>query len=344
MKVLAVTNMWPSRVDPSSGTFVVSQIDSLRRLGIEVVVLHVDRETDGRSVYRTLADRIRRTVETERPDVVHVMYGGVMADVVTRAVEVPPVLVSFCGSDILGGGARTALARVATAYGVRASRRAARRADGIVVKSRALLAALPDGVAAERVWVVPNGVDLDLFRPLDRAECRAQLGWDLHPEQVLFTANTTRPEKRFDLARAAFDRLASERAEVELRVLDGIAYTTVPTWLNAVDVVLLTSVHEGSPNVVKEALACNVAVVSVDVGDVRERLDGIEGCYVADATPADLSAKLREALDRGGRVEARDRILDLSLESVALRVAEVYAELVTASVRTPARAWPGSRT
>lgn len=342
MKVLAVTNMWPSRVDPSSGTFVVTQIDSLRRLGIEVAVLHVDRETDGRSVYRTLADRIRRTVQAERPDLVHVMYGGVMADVVTRAVETGPVLVSFCGSDILGGVARTRLGRVATAYGVRASRRAARRADGIVVKSRALLAALPAGVAAERVWVVPNGVDFELFRPLDRAECRAQLGWEPGRLQVLFTADTKRPEKRFDLARAAFDRLASTGADLELRVLDGIAHTTVPTWLNAVDVVLLTSVHEGSPNVVKEALACNVAVVSVDVGDVRERLDGIEGCYVADATPADLSAKLREALERGGRVEARDRIRDLSLDNVASSLAAVYAEVAeqrvasgTAALRRP---------
>jgi teichuronic acid biosynthesis glycosyltransferase TuaC len=335
MKILAVTNMWPSRADPSLGAFVVTQIDSLRRLGIEVSVLHADREADGRAVYRTLADRVRRSVEAEAADVVHVMYGGVMADVVTRAVKTRPVLVSFCGTDILGGVANTPLARVATAYGVRASRRAARRADGVVVKSRSLLAALPGGLAAERVWVVPNGVDFELFRPLDREACRTELGWDASRKQVLFTADTRRPEKRFDLAEAAFERLASMQPDVELRVLDGIKHATVPTWLNAVDVVLLTSVHEGSPNVVKEALACNVAVVSVDVGDVRERVDGIDGCYVAEATPEDLAVSLHDALDRDGRIDARDRVRDLSLENVARTLAAVYAQLAAAEGQEP---------
>lgn len=328
MKVLAVTNLWPSRVDPSSGTFVVTQIESLRRLGVDVGVLHADRATNGRSVYRELAGRVRRSVEDERPDVVHVMYGGVMADVVTRAVKTRPILVSFCGTDVLGSVATKSFSHVATAYGVRASRRAARRADGIVVKSRTLLDALPAGIAAERVWVVPNGVDFELFRPLDRMACRTELGWDTSRKQVLFTADTRRPEKRFDLAEAAFERLTSMRADVDLRVLDGIAHATVPTWLNAVDVVLLTSAHEGSPNVVKEALACNIPVVSVDVGDVRERVDGIDGCYVTEATPEDLAVGLREALARDGRIDARDRVRDLALENVARTLAAIYDQLV----------------
>lgn len=320
-------------MNPSSGAFIVTQVESLRRLGIEVSVLHIDREAHGRGVYRTLAKRILRCVETEQPDVVHVMYGGVMAEVVTRAVRTRPVLVSFCGTDLLGGVASTPLQRLATAYGVRASKRAARGANGVVVKSSSLLPALPAKIAGDCVWVIPNGVDLDRFRPLDRAESCARLGWDLARERVLFTADPRRPEKRFELARAAFDLLASSRSDIELQVLDGLAHETVPIWLNAVDVVLLTSAHEGSPNVVKEALACDVAVVSVDVGDVRERLDGIEGCYVADATPEDLAARLRAALDHGRRVNARECVRDLSLESVACNLAAVYEQLVAVYVR-----------
>ena len=62
--------------------------------------------------------------------------------------------------------------------------------------------------------------------------------------------------------------------------------------MNAADAVLLTSLHEGSPNAVKEAMACDVPVVAVDVGDVRERIGDADGCYVAAATPEALADKL----------------------------------------------------
>ena len=90
---------------------------------------------------------------------------------------------------------------------------------------------------------------------------------------------------------------------------------------------ILTSLHEGSPNVVKEALACNVPVVSVDVGDVRERLAAAEGCSLAEAEPLDLAEKLQVTLRKNTRPHSRASVLDLSLERVAGRLSNVYAEL-----------------
>ena len=113
-------------------------------------------------------------------------------------------------------------------------------------------------------------------------------------------------------------------------MLDGVPHERVPLWLNASDSILLTSTHEGSPNVVKEALACDVAVVSTDVGDVRERIEGIDGCYVADATPADLAGKLRLAL-AGGRVRSRAAVAELSLPRTAERIRDVYAAVLDRS-------------
>ena len=112
---------------------------------------------------------------------------------------------------------------------------------------------------------------------------------------------------------------------MELHSLDAVPHDDVPIWLNASHAVVLTSVREGSPNVVKEALACNVPVVSVDVGDVRERVAGIEGCFVADATPSDVSAKLGQALARRERITGRERIADLSLPRVAATLREIYS-------------------
>jgi glycosyltransferase involved in cell wall biosynthesis len=124
--------------------------------------------------------------------------------------------------------------------------------------------------------------------------------------------------------------LGQSGVAVDLHVLDGVPHEEVPTWLNAADVVLLTSLREGSPMVVKEALACNVAVVSVDVGDVRERLAGIEGCFVAEPTPEDLSHNLGRALARTERIEGRERVAELSLERVADTLREIYGVLTGA--------------
>jgi teichuronic acid biosynthesis glycosyltransferase TuaC len=128
--------------------------------------------------------------------------------------------------------------------------------------------------------------------------------------------------------------LRADGTDVELHVLAGVPPDAVATWLNAADTVLLTSAHEGSPNVVKEALACNVPVVSVDVGDVRERIHEIAGCYIADPTPEDLAAKVERAVRREGAITARERVADISLERVAARLWDIYATVAGAAARS----------
>ena len=329
MRVLVVTNMYPTDARPANGTFVADQVTSLRAVGVEAEVLFVDRARQGRRVYRQLAQRASRLVETSKPHLVHVMYGGVMADVVTRAVADPPVLVSFCGDDLQGNTGNGPLAALSGRYGMAASARAARRAAGIIVKSHNLFEALAKSVDVSRVWIVPNGVDFSLFRPRDRTECQEALGWSTQRAHVLFPAPPARAEKRFPLAKAAVRLLEQSGLDVELHTLDAVPHDQVPVWLNAAHAMVLTSVREGSPNVVKEALACNVPIVSVDAGDVRERLARIEGCFIADPTPLDLSAKLARVLARDDRINGRERIADLSLERVAAKLREIYGVLTS---------------
>ncbi len=324
MRALAVTNSLPTPTRPDLGVFVADQIAALRDAGVEIDVLHVDRAAGGRRTYRRLGPRTRAAIADRPPDVVHVLYGGVMADVVTRAAGATPVLVSFCGSDLLGGRTAHGFGRVAEAVGVLASRRAAVRAAGIIVKSRSLLEKLPSSISEEYVWVVPNGVDLERFRPIDRDSCCEALGLDATRQHVLFPAAPERPEKRFVLAEEAVARLGFP---VELHALAGRPHAEVPLWLNAVDAVLLTSAYEGSPNAVKEALACNTPIVSVDVGDVRERVEGVSGCAVVDADPAALAEALTAVLARGGRTDGRSKVRELSHERVAETVARIYGVL-----------------
>ena len=326
MRVLAVTNMYPNAGNPTDGTFVARQVESLRDLGTEVDVLFLDRLAAGRQVYRNLATAVRARVDADDPDLVHVMYGGVMSAVVTKEIRERPVLVSFCGSDLLGirGGA---VQKLSSRFGVAASRRAAVRAAGIVVKSENLLNALPGGIDESRVWLLPNGVDLHRFSPMDRSECQRLLGWDPARRHALFPADPARPEKRFGLAEACVARLNASGVDVELHVLKDVPHEDVPRWLNAAEAIMVTSTHEGSPNAVKEALACNVPVVSVDVGDVRARIDGIEGCFIADPVPEDLAVKLGQVLDRAAPIDARSNLHDISLDHVAGKLREIYGAL-----------------
>jgi glycosyltransferase involved in cell wall biosynthesis len=107
-----------------------------------------------------------------------------------------------------------------------------------------------------------------------------------------------------------------------------VPHEEVPIWLNASDVVLLTSLHEGSPNIIKEALACDLPVVSVDVGDVCERINGIEGCHIAMPDPDDIRVKLGLVRARGRRIAGRERMQALSLEQTALYLGSFYHEVV----------------
>jgi glycosyltransferase involved in cell wall biosynthesis len=321
MKILVVTNL--------SAPFVRMQIEGLRRVGVEVAELYLDRTNRGRRVYREAPALARQAVEEAVPDVVHVMYGGVMADIVTRTIRSHPVVVTFYGSDLLGGREKRRLAkRISVRYGVRASHRAAACAAAVIVQSQGLADALPAAERA-RALIIPDGIDTSLFAPRDRHECQRALGWSASTKHVLFPSSRSRPEKRYELATAAVS-LVQEAEPVELHELSGVPHGQVPTWLNAADSVVLTSTHEGSPNAVKEALSCDVSVVSVDVGDVRERIEGIDGCFLADPTAEDIAAKLATALARRERVEARRHMAEFSLERVAERLLAVYTSVASA--------------
>jgi glycosyltransferase involved in cell wall biosynthesis len=330
LRILAVTNIYPTPQAPFSGTFVEQQIRGIRQIGLDVDVMFLDRRQKGMSVYLRLGRQVRARIVSYQPDLVHVMYGGAMADEVTRAVADRPTIVSFCGSDLLGEPLSGILRKLLAGYGVMASYRAARRACGVVVKSKNLHDALPGDADRSKVRIIPNGVDLERFQPLNRDECRKQLGWSDHRLHVLFPTNSGDPLKRPELAKAAVEATNNSGVQAEMHQLRGVPHEEVPIWLNASDVVLLTSLHEGSPNIVKEALACNIPVVSVDVGDVRERIQGIEGCYLAVPEPGDLAAKLQMVQAGSRRVVSRIKMQELSLKRVALQLKEFYSEVLAA--------------
>ena len=328
MRILAITNIYPSAAFPGRGVFVREQVKGLCSIGLNVRVLFVDRQAKGPTAYYRLRSKVGRAVTEFEPDAIHVMYGGVMADQIVRRHHVRPTVVTFHGSDLLGenlsGWARKIIAR----YGVYCSKRAAKAADGVIVVARHLAEALNRAATADKLRVIPCGIDLERFRPLDPLICKQKLGWSTRSFHVLFASSNGDPVKRPWLARAAVAQMSNPERPSELHYLTAIPNTEVPVWLNASDVLLLTSMHEGSPTIVKEALACGLPVVSVDVGDVTERIEGIEGCHVALSEPAALAAKLSLVQQRGKRLDCRSRLEELSTVSVAQRLKRCYEEII----------------
>lgn len=328
MRILAVTNMYPKPQAPGLGIFVEQQIKGLRGLGVEVDLVFLDRFHDGMRVYKGVGSKIRSKTEEFKPDLIHIMYGGVMADLVTKSVDSFPTVVTFHGSDLLGenlsGFWRTIISRL----GMYASWRAARRANGIIVVSKILQEALPKFIPKSKVSIIPCGIDLERFQVLDRELCCRRLDWDPNCFNILFNGNSDDPVKRPYLARQAVKALQQCGIYTQLYEMRGVPNQQVPIWLNASDVILLTSLHEGSPTIIKEALACNVPVVSVDVGDVRERIDGIAGCHVALPDVQDISEKLALVFKNQTKIDGRSKIEDLSLGRVASQLVSFYEKFL----------------
>lgn len=329
MKILALTNMYPSVDSPGRGVYVEQQIQGLRSRGLQVRMLFVDRRREGPLVYYRLGRTLRAAVNEFAPDLLHVMYGGVMAQQATSIPGMPPVVVTFHGSDLLGENLSGWKRKVISHYGVLCSRAAARGAQGVIVVARHLLSALGKRVERKKVRVIPCGIDLERFKPMAQGVCQERLGWQRNHFHVLFATGTGDPVKRPELARAAVAELERERGPVDLHVMSGVPNCEAPVWLNASDVLLLTSKHEGSPTIVKEALSTGLPVVSVNVGDVAEQIDGIDGCHLAEAQAADLACKLALVFERRQRLACREKLHALSSETIAAKLERFYQEVIT---------------
>ena len=318
MKVLVVTNMWPSAERPHWGAFVKSQADSLAALGCENTLYEIRGYHSSLDYLRAMGE-IPRVARECGADVVHAHY-GLSGAAATRVRA--PLVVSFCGDDLLGRpDARGRLTLRSRAL-IPVSRHAARRADAVIVKSEEMRRALGD---VPGVNVIPNGVDLARFAPEPRAAARAALGWPDAGHVLLFAADPHEERKNWPLAEGARAALTARGLDVRLEAVYGRPQADMVRAMNAADLLLLPSFHEGSPNVVKEAMAVGLPVVAAPVGDCAERLRDVAPSWVVERTVGAFADAAAAALADARRSNGRDVIArTLSLEAVAKQVLAVY--------------------
>lgn len=257
-----------------------------------------------------------------QPDVIHAHYGAMTACFSTILASGTPVVITFRGSDLnpvpSGGRLGVVIRHLFSQLG-------ARFADGIVCVSAEL---------RDRLWwrrniasVVPTGVAQSEFQPLARDVARRRLGWDSAAPVVVFNAGREPDVKRLDVAVAVIERVRDRWPDVRFEVLDGRRDSAlVPTILNASDCLLLTSDFEGSPTIVQEAIACNLPVVSVPVGDVPERLRTLRHCHVVPSNVEALAAALAGVLAVRARSNGAETpgMEAIALESTAKRLEQAF--------------------
>jgi len=327
MRILMVTNMYPTTDDPGRGIFVKSQIDSIVAQGIDVDIWTIHGHLSKMNYLRALVE-VRRRVGRTHYDLIHAHYG--LSGLATLGQLRTPLVVSFCGDDLLGtpclsrGTIRKAWPSRIIVW---ADIALACHADAVIVKSREMRQVLPSFLWP-RCHVIPNGVDFKIFRPMPKEEARASLGLRLDREYVLFPSAPQALRKRLDVAQAAISTLQAQGRSVELLVVRGQFQEQLVLYMNACDALVLTSMWEGSPNVIKEAMACNLPVVAVDVGDVREVVGSCPGCHVTGREPQAIAQALEQVLASGTRTPGRSLIPHLRLEVVAERVIDVYRRVL----------------
>lgn len=302
--------------------FAHAEIARIAATGIETSVLpYATSLRPDRFARQILA--IRSRIRQFKPDVVHAHFGTITAFATVIAADVP-VVITFRGSDLnpspSDGLIRNALQKLL-------SNIAASSAKAVILVSTGL---------RDRLWlkhpsahVIPTGVDLDLFTPASSRLSRLELGWSLEEKIVLFNAGTSPRVKRLDLAEQSLELLRRRIPNVSLKVLRGLTpHDELPLHMNAADCLLLTSDFEGSPDIIKEALACNLPIVSVDVGDVKERTSGVKQTAIVARDPAAIANEIALILSSNERSNGREKISELDASKIRDAVIRVYTTIL----------------
>jgi teichuronic acid biosynthesis glycosyltransferase TuaC len=314
VRVLVVTNLYPTARRPALGPFVRDQVEALRAFGDIDVELHSFDPPGGIRPYLREALTLARSHRGSHYDVVHSHYG----------------LTGFCALALRGTRSRVVtfhgddlrLSKVAPI-----SRLVARLSDLPATVSAGLARSEAAGLGGpgtrRRVAVLPCGIDLERLRPMPRREAREQLGLDPDGRYLLFPADPARPEKRVELAR----QLVPDG--VELIHYDNTPPERVPLYINAANAVLVTSEREGFGLAPLEALACDVPVLATDVGIAPLALGGIAGTLCAPFQRDSWLRALAPHLDHPDpRIEGRSRAALFGSRRMAERVACAYRDLV----------------
>ncbi len=319
MKVLFVSS---GNSEFGISPIIKNQGESLKQNGMDLDYFTIKGK--GIKGYLKNIPILKKYLKYHHYDVIHAHYsfcGWVSKLTLTKI----PVIVSLMGSDTYGNVDLYGKKKSNSYINILSSKILQLFVKKIIVKSKNLESYT---YLKNKVKIIPNGVDINKFKPIEKNICREKLNIDINYKLILFLGNPSDPRKNFNLLKNAINNIK----DVNLKIIKPypVDNKDIVYFMNAADVLVMTSYLEGSPNVIKEAMACNLPIVSTDVGDVKEVIGDTEGCYICSYDPQDVAEKIKMALDYGKRTNGRERIIKLGLDSdsIAKKIINVYEEVV----------------
>ncbi len=286
---------------------VTTQGTSLEKIGVRVE--YYDISGKGVLTYARHIAPLRRYVKERNFDIVHAQFG--YSGFTCAFAGSKPLVVSLMGTDYRLEKATSLLTRVfARSFW-----------DFTIVKSQKMY----NNLKIKKSKVVPNGIDFARFNTIDREIARRQVGFHASAH-ILWVSDPKKKEKNFDLAREALGHIKTE--DVELTVVNNVELDQVPFYYYAADVLLVTSKWEGSPNVVKEAMACSLPIVSTDVGDVIDITKDVDGCFITESDPESVAQAVDTALMFGKRTNGREKVKYLDVTYISERLLDIYRNVL----------------
>jgi len=305
-----------NRISP----IIKSQGESIRKKGIELEFITVKGK--GIKGYLKNIKRIRQ--KAKGFDIIHAHY-GLIGLLVGISFTNKPMVLSIMGTDITGNYNEKGNRSIISYSIVLMSQIALFFSKVIIVKSKNLKSYIPSFFQKKTV-VVPNGVNFSLFKPMDYHISREKMKININEKIVLFLADPKKPNKNFPLVKEAVKNL--KNSNIRLINPFPISQEEFVVYLNACDVFVLSSFSEGSPNVVKEAMACNCPIVSTDIGDVNEVINKTDGCFLSSFDPEGFAEQIGKAIKYGKRTTGRNDITHLDSEKIANEIIDIYENTI----------------
>lgn len=315
MNVLHITNNYPTVMHPIFGIFVKEQIDSLTELGHTNQVFFINGREKGKTEYIKSIFRLNKFLKGKKFDIIHCHHSlSALCFIFSGRSQNFKSIISFQNDPLHEHGKYLYVFFKG-------------KINGIILKNN-----LPI-VDNSSVFYQPNGVNTNFFKPIPKEECINKLNLRSDKRYILFvSSNFIRDQKRYDRFQEVMTILKNKYKlfDIEELKLINTKRLLVPLYFNAASLHLLTSDFEGSPNSVKEAMACNIPVVSTDVGNVKELINGIHGSFVSKTKNAEELAELSfAALQQSKTINSREKLFErkLDIDSVAKKIISIYKSI-----------------